>query len=234
MSFSPSNLFLSALTSQSRDSLTPFCTAVPLPVRTQLFVPDQAPSYAYFITSGLASVVTPMIDGGTAEVEIIGREGIVGGFHVLGPAPIPTSCFMQLPGTGLRIELAELRRAFRSSDEVHDRILEFVQSQALVVSQMAGCNRLHEAEARLARWILMAQDRIQSDVINLTQEFLAEMLGAQRTTVTMVAGALQRSGLIEYQQGKIRITNREKLEMAACECYRIAKRLYANLYKNPL
>lgn len=183
-----------------------------------------------FMTSGIASVVTPMLDGGTAEVELIGYEGLVGSFHLLGSAPVPTSCFIQMAGTGLRMELSVLRESFRTSDAIRDRILELVQYQALTVSQMAGCNRLHESEARLARWLLMAQDRTRSDVLNLTQEFLAEMLGTQRTTVTTTAGALQRSGFIQYRQGEVKIVDREGLEAAACDCYRIVKQLYSKLY----
>jgi CRP-like cAMP-binding protein len=137
---------------------------------------------------------------------------------------------MQLDGTALRIPLSALLEAFRSSEEIRDRILEVVQQQALSVSQIAGCNRLHGAEERLARWLLMVQDRIESDVLDLTQEFLAEMLGAQRTTVTMVAGALQESGLIEYRRGHVRIVNRPLLEEAACDCYQVVRRLHQNLY----
>ncbi len=206
---------------------------MPLPLRTAFYQPEEVPRYAFFLTSGLASVVTPMIDGGTAEVEVIGFEGLVGSFHLLGSAPIPTQCFMQLPGAGLRIELSELRKIFHDSREVHDRILEFVLQQALSISQIAGCNRLHEAEARLSRWLLMAQDRNDSDTLNLTQEFLAEMLGTQRTTVTTTAGALQRAGLIRYKLGVVTIVDREGLEGAACDCYRIVKRLYRQLYASP-
>lgn len=202
-------------------------------MRTALYEPEQDPQHAFFITSGIASVVTPMLDGGTAEVEIIGHEGLVGSFHLLGSASVPTSCFIQMSGTGLRMELSELRKAFHTSGEIRSRILELVQLQALTVSQMAGCNRLHEAEARLARWLLMAQDRTQSDVLHLTQQFLAEMLGTQRTTVTTTAGALQRSGFIQYRQGVVRIIDREGLEAAACDCYRIAKQLYSSLYTKP-
>ena len=118
---------------------------------------------------------------------MIGREGIVGSFHLLGSAPVSTESFMQLAGSGLQIPLIELQKAFRSSEEIRGLILEFVQEQALTVSQIAGCNRLHEADERLARWLLMASDRTQSDILNFTQEFLAMMLGAQRTTVTSVA-----------------------------------------------
>jgi hypothetical protein len=152
-----------------------------------------------------------MEDGSTAEVGLIGREGVVGSFHVLGPAKVATSCFIQLEATSLRIPFPALVHAFRSNEEIRDRILEFVQEQAISLSQLAGCNRLHESEERLARWLLMAQDRTGTDVLDFTQEFLGRMLGARRTTVTVIAGVLQRSGLIEYRRGKVTILNRESL-----------------------
>ena len=225
------NLFLSSLSSRDRDFLLARSTAADLPVRTVLYEPDQKPKHAYFITSGIASVVAPVGEAGTAEVGVIGNEGVVGSMHLLGDAPVPTQCFMQMSGAALRIPFAVLLEVFRSSEEIRDRILEFVQQQALCVSQIAGCNRLHGAEERLSRWLLMVQDRIDSDTLDLTQEFLAEMLGAQRTTVTMVAGALQASGLIEYRRGHVKIVNRQNLEDAACACYQVAKRLHRNLYK---
>ena len=228
------NRLLSVLSPGAMELLTPYLSVVDLPVRSSLYKPEQVPRHAFFMTSGLASVVTPMLDGGTAEVEVIGHEGLVGSFHLLGSAAVPTECFVQLEGSALRISFPEMQRAYRSSDEIRERVLEFIQEQALTVSQMAGCNRLHEAEARLARWLLMARDRTESDTINLTQEFLAEMLGTQRTTVSTVAGVLQRSGFIEYRQGIVKIKDRESLEASACDCYRIARQLYSNLYKRPI
>jgi CRP-like cAMP-binding protein len=228
------NRLLAALSPQAIQILSPHLSPVDLPVRTSLFEPEQTPGHVCFMTSGIASVVTPMLDGGTAEVEIIGREGLVGSFYLLGSAAASTSCFMQIGGSGLRMGLPEMRRAFQDSPEIRGRVLELVQQQVLAVSQIAGCNRLHEAEARLSRWLLMAQDRLQSDEVHLTQEFLAEMLGTQRTTVTTVAGILQRSGLIEHRQGVVRIKDRAQLEEAACDCYRIVRQLYTNLYGKPL
>jgi CRP-like cAMP-binding protein len=206
---------------------------VDLPLKKPLYEAGETPKYAYFMTSGIASVVTCMQDGDTAEVGLIGREGLVGSFHLLGPAPVSTNSMVQLTGTALRMPFAELLAAFRSNEEVRDRILEFVQDQAVSVSQLAGCNRLHENEERLARWLLMAQDRTQSDVLFFTQEFLAMMIGARRTTVTVIAGALQRSGLIEYERGRVKILDRTNLEAAACDCYQITKSLYAGLYSKP-
>jgi Crp-like helix-turn-helix domain len=125
---------------------------------------------------------------------------------------------------------AVLQAAFDSSDEIRKRILEFVQEQAIMTGQIAGCNRLHGAEERLVRWLLMAQDRTHTDILKFTHEYLAEMIGTQRTTMTVLAGDLQARGLISYSRGSIRILNREALEAITCDCYAISKRLYTNLY----
>jgi len=226
------NLFLSSLSSSAFDRLISASTEVELPLKTPLYEAEATPTHAYFITSGIASIVTAMPDGGTAEVGLIGHEGLVGSFHLLGPAQVTTDCFIQLEATALRIPLRHLQEAFRSSEEIRDRVLEFVQIQALSLGQLAGCHRLHEAEERLARWLLMAQDRVRSDELNFTQEFLAMMLGSRRTTVTVVAGDLQDKGLIDYRRGRVRILNRKALEAVACDCYPIIKRLYVNLYKS--
>ena len=227
----PKNRLLSILSAEAREHLVSRSTVVPLPLKTSLYRSEETPRFAYFMTSGMASIVTNMDDGGMAEVGVIGFEGIVGGLHLLGPGKNSTDSFVQLDGTALRIPFPELRKAYRSSEEIRDRILEFVQEQALITSQIAGCNRLHEAEERLARWLLMAQDRTQSDVLNFTQEFLATMLGSRRTTVTLIAGALQKAGLIEYRRGHIKIIDRLNLEAAACDCYQISKRLHDGLYQ---
>jgi CRP-like cAMP-binding protein len=210
------------------------CVEVDLPLRKSLYEPGIVPMYAYFMTSGIASVVAMMENGGMAEVGLIGREGVVGSFHLLGPAKVSTSCFIQLEATALRIRFADLANFFRTNDEVRERLLEFVQEQAVSLSQLAGCNRLHDNEERLARWLLMAQDRTQSETLNFTQEFLAMMLGSRRTTVTLIAGLLQRRGLIKYQRGKVKILDRAELEAAACDCYQITKELYTGLYSHPV
>ncbi|HMG02953.1 MAG TPA: Crp/Fnr family transcriptional regulator [Edaphobacter sp.] len=229
---SPENFLLFALSPESRKFLVSRSTPVALPLRKVLYVANETPTHAYFPTSGLASIVTSMVDGATAEVNFVGREGVVGAFHLLGPAEVPTNCFVQMEGAALKISIVDLKMAFEESEEIRQRILENVQEQALTVAQIAACNRLHESQERLARWLLMAQDCTQSDVLNITQEFLAEMLGSRRTTVTVVAGALQRSGYIEYRRGHIKILDRKRLETAACDCYRVIKHLYDSLYKD--
>jgi CRP-like cAMP-binding protein len=227
------NLLLASLSSDNRESLMACCTPVELPLKTLLYVAQEIPRYAYFMTSGLASVIVATAGGQAAEVGIIGSEGIVGGMHLLGPGSLPTDCIIQLEASALRISLSDLKSAF-NSNEIRERILEMAQEQALSMSQISACNRLHEAEERLARWLLMAEDRTQVNVMGFTQEFLAEMLGSQRTTVTVIAGALQRSGLIEYRRGHVRILNREELELAACDCYQVCRNLQANLYRSAL
>lgn len=226
------NKLLTVLSPACREMVLVRCTAVPLPRHTILHVPHTAPEACYFLTSGMASIITVMEDGESAEVNVLGNEGVAGGLHLLGPSLVPTTCVMQLDGTGLRIPTLELRRLYDSVGEIRGRVLEAVQQQANLVSQIAGCNRLHEAEERLARWLLMTSDRAGSDELNFTQEFLAELLGARRTTVTMVAGAMQRSGLIEYRRGRVKILNREALKQAACECYQVTAELHQSLYRN--
>jgi CRP-like cAMP-binding protein len=196
----------------------------------RLYKPDRRPTYAYFVTSGIASVVSEMSDGASAEVGMLGREGIVGSLHILGPVAAPTQCFVQMEGTALRIPLAELITIFHESPDVHEAVLKLVQKEAMVLSQVAGCHRLHSAEERLARWLLMAQDQTQTDDLHFTQALLANMLGARRATVTEVAGSLQRKGLIEYHRGHVTITDREGLEGTACQCYQVIKELRGDIY----
>ncbi len=228
----PENRLLSSLSPPNRDLILSRCSEIPLPLKTSLYDAGKTPDYAYFPTSGMVSVVTSMKDGLTAEVAVVGNEGVVGGLRLLGPGRLYTNAMIQLEATGLRISLNELRKLFRSSEEIRDRILEFVQVQAVLVAQIAGCNRLHQADERLARWLLTAQDRTQSDVLYFTQEFLGMMLATRRTTVTLVAGALQRTGVLEYSRGTVKILNREGLEAAACDCYQITKELYTSLYQS--
>lgn len=225
-----SNMLLAALSPKNYQHLTGYCTPVVLPIKSELYVAHELPQYAYLMTSGLASVVTTTSDGQSPEVGMVGREGIVGAMNLLGPRPAPTHCLVQLEATALRISLRDLRTVFDSSQEIRDRILEMLQQQAFSLSLIAGCHALHGAEPRLARWLLMTQDRTGQEVLQVTQEFLAEMLGAQRTTVTAIAGGFQRRKMIEYSRGRVTIVSREALESAACDCYQVIKNMYRNLY----
>jgi CRP-like cAMP-binding protein len=190
-----------------------------------IYEPHEIPKFAHFLTSGIASVVTNMRDGGSVETGMWAREGLAECMHLGGSDRVPSRCFMQIAGTAMRMSFADLQRDFESIQPLREGIQRSIQSQALILSQLVACNRLHEVEERLARWFLMLQDRVQDDEFHITQEFLAEMLGSRRTTVTMAAGALQRIGLIEYQRGHVHILDRERLEGAACECYPVIHKL---------
>ena len=227
------NLLLEAISPESRSELLAHADHVALPLKMSLQAQGETPRYAYFLTSGIASVVVSSEEGGSAETSLIGNEGLTGAFSLLGPTVPPTDCFIQLSGTGYRLSLSTLRKHFQSSEEIRTRILECVQQQAMTTSQLAACNKLHEAEARLARWLLMVQDRTHEPSFQLTQEFLAMMLGTRRTTMALVAGALQRAGFLEYTRGRITIQSREHLEAAACDCYAVTRDLLARLYKGP-
>ena len=198
---------------------------VPLPVGTVLTRSGELPEYGHFMTSGITSVVTYMQDGGAAEVGLIGKEGVVEAMHLLGSANSPTTAFVQVAGSALRLPFADLQKEASQSEPLLRGILQFIQRHNFALTQIAACNGLHEIEERLARWLLMVQDRVESPKFDLTQEFLASMLGARRTSVTLAAGRLQQSGLIEYRRGHIHILDREKLQNAACECYPIVSGL---------
>jgi CRP-like cAMP-binding protein len=214
-----------ALPADYRDSLISRMEEVALPSRTILYQSRQLPKYAHFLTSGIASIVTSQEDGEVVEVGMIGSEGVVEGVHLLGNANISTTGVVQISGTALRIDFANLQKEFLTFEPLRALILQSIQRQYLALGQIAGCNRLHEVEPRLARWLLMIQDRIRSGRFHLTQESLAEAIGARRSSVSLAAGNLQQSGLIEYNRGDIRILDREGLEDAACECYSVIREL---------
>jgi CRP-like cAMP-binding protein len=230
MATESTNLILESLPAPLKAQLLAHLQPVILPVGTVLTSPGEEPRYAHFMTSGIAAVVTLMANGAGAEVGLIGHEGLVEAVNLLGPAASPTTALIQSAGTALRMPFSELKERFAKHGPLFQRVLECAQSNGFVLCQLAACNGLHQIEERLARWLLMVCDRLESNHFDLTQEFVAQMLGARRTSVTLAAGALQRSGLIEYRRGHIHIVDREGLERVACECYPIVRRLVANLY----
>jgi CRP-like cAMP-binding protein len=229
MADKPSNLLLNSLPPNQRKSLLARMEPVTLPIGTVLYRSGEQPEYAHFMTEGICSIVTFMADGAGAEVGLIGREGVVEAINLLGSASPPTTAFIQVEGAALRIRYAELQKEMFSTSALLRRILEFVQCHGFILSQLAACNGLHEIEERLARWLLMVQDRVDNDKFYLTQEFLAEMLGIRRTSVSAAAGSLQKGGLIAYRRGHIHVIERAGLEGAACECYSIVRDLAAHM-----
>jgi len=200
--------------------LRPLLEPVPLPRYKVLFEQGQKIEHAYFPNQGMVSLVVSVHDGRSVEVGITGPEGIVGAPLAFGFESAPMRAIMQIAGRGLRISSAALEEAFHRAPCLKSLVERYVMMQQLQVAQLAACNRLHDMDQRLARWLLMCQDRIDSENLPLTHEFLAQMLGAGRPTVTIAAGVLERAGLIQKTRGSVKILNRKRLEDAACECYR--------------
>ena len=192
---------------------------VKLPIHSVLNEVNEPIEYLYFLNSGCASVLSVLQDGKSVEVGLTGREGFVGVPLVAGFKTSPTRVIMQIEGAGYRILPKDLLALVKASPSLEKGLLKYSQELALQANQIAACNRVHEVDERLARWLLMSQDRIGGSMIPLTQEFLAHMLGTRRASVTVAAGMLQKAGLISYVRGQLKIEDRERLEGASCECY---------------
>jgi CRP-like cAMP-binding protein len=213
------NQILAAIPAGEREDLFPGLRRITLPLRHVLYEAGAPFDYVYFIEEGLASVLTSMTEGSNIEVGMIAAEGIVGLPFLLGAETAAQQVVIQIPGTALRMNAAQCKATFDQSVDVRRVIHRFADHFMNLSAQTAGCNRLHQIEQRCARWLLMACDRVSSDTIPMTHEFLSHMLGVRRAGVSEVAGELQRSGLIRYNRGRLTITDREGLEAVACECY---------------
>jgi CRP-like cAMP-binding protein len=225
------NRLLEVLPANTRSELLRLLEPVDLPIHTVLYEAEATPRYVHFITSGIASTVTTLSVGSSVEVGFVGREGIAEKIHLLGPLTGNTRCFVQVEATGMRMDFKTCKEMFSNDTKLRNAILRLVQHEALVLAQLGACNRIHEGEERLARWLLMVQDRTGEQEMTLTQEFLAYMLGARRSTVNLAAGRLRRAGLIKFRRSNIRIEDREGLERAACECYPVVRRLLDNVFQ---
>jgi CRP-like cAMP-binding protein len=178
----------------------------------------------YFINTGMISVLAVQPDGKSVEVGLIGCEGFIGLPLLVGYSSSPTRLITQGDGTAYRCAEKDLKQLIRQFPVLEQQLHRFGQRLAMQTTQIAACNRLHGVEERLARWILMTEDRVGSRKLPLTQEFLGQMLGTRRASVTMAAGILQKAGLISYTRGSVTILSRQKLEESACDCYGIVQR----------
>jgi CRP-like cAMP-binding protein len=181
----------------------------------------------YFCNSGMLSVLNVMPDGRSVEVGLIGKEGVSGTPLVAGFRTSHTRAVVQAEATAFRMDADALRAALPKCPTLERQLNRYAQFLAMQVTQIAACNRLHGVNERLARWLLMTQDRVGSKHLPLTQEFLAQMLGTRRSSVTVAAGALQKAGLIAYSRGDVTIHERRRLEEAACDCYGLLQRQVA-------
>ncbi|HXO03667.1 MAG TPA: Crp/Fnr family transcriptional regulator [Stellaceae bacterium] len=213
------NRLLAGLPPEDLAQLIEHLEPVALPKKQILYEVGAPLEHIYFIEEGLASVLTTMEDGASSEVGMVGPEGLIGVSALLGGSLSAQHVVMQLPGRGHHIPATRCKSVFDQSPRVRAVLLRFIEDLLNLSSQTAGCNRLHTVEQRSARWLLMASDRVDSNVLPLTQEFLAAMLGVRRSGVSEAASELQRSGLIRYRRGEITIIDRAGLEKTACECY---------------
>jgi CRP-like cAMP-binding protein len=213
------NLILLGLPADELTAATRKLHFVELPTHTVLHEAGESLTHAYFVNSGLASVLSVMTDGKSVEVGLAGKEGFVGLPLVVGLSTSPTQVIMQVAGSAYQLTSTDFKELLSRSPTLEKSLNRYAQSIAMQATQVAACNRLHEVDERLARWLLMSQDRLDGDIVPLTQEFLAHMLGTRRASVTVAAGILQKAGLITYNRGSVLIDDRSGLEDAACECY---------------
>jgi len=188
--------------------------------------------FAYFLNTGLASVVVLTTDGRSVEVATVGKEGMIGTPLAMGLRQAPYRVIMQIPGSALCVPSETLERVLSEATEFQRLVSRYVMVRGMEVAQIAACNRLHAIEQRLARWLLMCQDRVESNSLPVTHELLAQMLGTGRPSVSLAAGMLQRAGLIENLRGSVKIVNRKALENSACECYRAIHHFIGSLTKD--
>lgn len=222
----PDNYILANLPDAEYAHLARSISRVALPVGFQFSSPQNAREYVYFPTAGVVSTTAVTEAGEVVEIGMTGNDGLIGINALLCQPESMHSIVMQVAGEGCRFKVAAARDLLRQSGRFSELFYENLCLQMLQMGQSALCNRLHEVKSRLARWLLTAADRNRSEKLGLTQEFLSQMLGSRRSTVTVMAGELQREGMIEYSRGKILITNREDLEHVACECYGIVRSAY--------
>jgi CRP-like cAMP-binding protein len=229
LSFPTANRILNALTRDKYERLAPHLEYVKLPLGEVLCHPNEPITHVYFPNSGAVSIVSTFEDGDTVEVGMVGNEGMFGVSVFLGTISTPLEAIVQLEGDGLRMRVEVLKEEFKKGGQLQDLLLRYTQAFIMQIAQGAACNRAHDVDGRLAKWLLMSQDRSHSKDLGLTHEFISQMLGVRRAGVTVAAGQLKQAGLISYKRGNVSILDREGLEAASCECYQIIKKEFARL-----
>ncbi len=224
------NRLLNAFGDTAFSAMSPHFSEVSLTVGRVIAEPGEPVVNVVFPTSGVVSIITLLEDGESVESLTIGREGAVGLLAAFGDQRFVSRGLVQIAGAALRIGANALREAAAAHPVIRDTIMRYAQVTEAQLHQSAACNALHSIEARLCRWLLTCEDRVGDNVLPLTQEFLAMMLGVQRTSVTSAAQTLQRRGLIEYRRGRITILDRAGLEQGACECYKTIETVYDRVF----
>lgn len=223
------NRLLKFLPPEDYERLRPHLQPVAFKYKLSLYRANEQIEFVDFIETGVASLVNTMKNGDSAEVGTIGNEGMVGLPVIFGDSQAPTSVYMQVAGQGLRMRAKTFWQEMQRSASLRTAMLHYAHAFFNQVAQSAACNTFHVLERRCCRWLLMTHDRMQSNEFQLTQEFLAMMLGVQRPGVTIAAGALQRAGLIHYSRGHLKILDHAALVKRSCECYALSKREFDRL-----
>jgi CRP-like cAMP-binding protein len=220
------NKILAALPREEFERFEAKLKPVRLALGETLYLPEQKMEHVYFVTRGVVSLLAALENGATVEAGVIGSEGMVGVPIILGADSTPNQALIQGEGDALRMSSNDARTEFRKGGRLSDLILRYTHTLFTQVAQTAACNRLHSIEQRLARWLLLTQDRVDSHEFVLTQDFLSRMLGVRRAGVSVAATTLKQAGLIDYHRGTMMVLNRKGLENYSCECYGIVRDEY--------
>ena len=223
------NHLLAALPAEDYERLLPHLELVPLPLGWAVYESGNEQGYVYFPTTSIVSLLYVMQDGSSAEIAVVGYEGVVGIALFMGGETTPSRAVVQSAGYGYRLRASVLKTEFGRGGELQHLLLRYTQTLITQMAQTAVCNRHHSVEQQLCRWLLLSLDRLPSNELTMTQELIANMLGVRREGVTEAAGHLQAAGLIHYSRGKITVLDRAKLEARVCECYAVVKREYERL-----
>jgi CRP-like cAMP-binding protein len=223
------NKVLLAASDEEFRIIRPHLEFVNLPHHLVLHQPHRTVKFAHFPNEGLISLVVEMNDGKSVEAGLLGNDGASGMPAVLGLSRSPLREVVQISGSGFRVKVTTLREILPSTPALQAILSSYAAGLAMQVAQTAACNRLHKIEERLARWLLIAQDRLDSGLVPITHDFLATMLGTDRPSVTLAAGILQRKAIISYNRGSLKILNRKRLEQFACECYAVVRQYNSGL-----
>jgi len=223
------NHLLAALPQGDFERLSPHLELVPMPLGEALYESGGRLQHVYFPTTSIVSLLYVMEDGASAEIAVVGNEGILGISLFMGGETTPSRAVVQSAGYGYRLKAQLLKQEFNRAGPVMHLLLRYTQALITQMAQTAVCNRHHSVEQQLCRWLLLSLDRLSTDELSMTQELIANMLGVRREGVTEAAGKLQRAGLIKYSRGRITVTNRPGLEKEACECYAVVKKEFDRL-----
>jgi CRP-like cAMP-binding protein len=223
------NQLLNLLPKSEYERLVPHLFYVELRIGETLYMPGEKISHVYFPFSGMISVTVDMLDGSGVEVGVVGREGIVGLPMVLGTGSAPMRASVHMPVSGMRLRADVFTSELKRGGQLNLMLLRYTQAFYVQTAIIAACNRLHQIEGRLARWLLTCNDRLESDTLQVTHEFLADLLGVRRAGVTEAVGALQSKGLITCHRGHIQIVYGKGLQRYSCECYELIRDEYQRL-----